>query len=50
MYRSQNHAGVAEMADAQDLGSCGATRGGSNPFARTTYDIEVPEITFFYIA
>ncbi len=28
-------AGVAELADAQDLGSCGATRGGSNPFART---------------
>ena len=29
-------AGVAEMADAQDLGSCGATCKGSNPFARTT--------------
>ena len=42
MYRSQNHAGVAEMADAQDLGSCGATRGGSNPFARTkTLDVTV---------
>ncbi len=24
-------AGVAELADAQDLGSCGATRGGSSP-------------------
>ncbi len=24
-------AGVAELADAQDLGSCGVTRGGSSP-------------------
>ena len=28
-------AGVAELADAQDLGSCGATRGGSSPPLRT---------------
>ncbi len=28
-------AGVAELADALDLGSSGATREGSNPFART---------------
>jgi hypothetical protein len=27
-------AGVAELADALDLGSSGATRGGSNPLAR----------------
>ena len=31
------HAGVAELADAQDLGSCGATRGGSSPPARTRF-------------
>ena len=29
-------AGVAELADALDLGSSGATREGSIPFARTT--------------
>src|SRR5439155_24350957 len=28
-------AGVAELADAQDLGSCDASRGGSSPSART---------------
>ena len=27
---------VAELADAQDLGSCGETRGGSTPLSRTT--------------
>jgi hypothetical protein len=32
------------LADAQDLGSCGATRGGSNPFARTIDFIGVCEI------
>lgn len=30
------HAGVAELADALDLGSSGAIREGSSPFARTT--------------
>ena len=29
-------ADVAELADAQDLGSCGETRGGSTPLVRTT--------------
>jgi hypothetical protein len=29
-------AGVAELVDALDLGSSGASRGGSNPSARTT--------------
>jgi hypothetical protein len=28
-------ANVAELADAQDLGSCGATRPGSSPGVRT---------------
>ena len=27
---------VAELVDAQDLGSCGATRGGSSPPFRTS--------------
>jgi hypothetical protein len=30
-----NHAGVAELADAPDLGSGAARRGGSSPFTRT---------------
>ena len=30
------YAGMAELADAQDLGSCGAIRVGSTPTARTT--------------
>jgi hypothetical protein len=29
------HAGVAELADAPDLGSGAARRGGSSPFTRT---------------
>ena len=31
-----SRAGVAELVDALDLGSSDASRGGSNPFARTT--------------
>ena len=31
------YAGVAELADAPDLGSGGETREGSSPFARTIY-------------
>ena len=30
-----SHANVAELADALDLGSSGATRGGSSPLVRT---------------
>src|SRR5437899_8072737 len=30
------YAGVAELEDAQGLGPCGVTRGGSTPSARTT--------------
>lgn len=29
------NAGVAELVDAQDLGSCAARRGGSSPSTRT---------------
>ena len=29
------YAGMAELADAQDLGSCGAIRVGSTPTTRT---------------
>ena len=32
------NADVAELADAHDLGSCGATRGGSSPLIRTNKD------------
>ena len=31
-----SHAGMAELADAQDLGSCAARRAGSTPATRTT--------------
>ena len=34
-------ADVAELADAHDLGSCGATRGGSSPLIRTSYILEL---------
>ena len=30
-------ADVAELVDAQDSGSCGATRGGSSPLIRTKF-------------
>lgn len=32
-----HHAGMAELADAPDLGSGGLSRGGSNPLARTIF-------------
>lgn len=31
------HAGVVELVDTPDLGSGGASRGGSSPFARTNF-------------
>jgi hypothetical protein len=31
----KRNAGVVKLADTQDLGSCGETRGGSSPSART---------------
>ena len=40
------NAGVAELVDATDLGSVGATCGGSSPSARTTlppFHSRVPE-------
>ena len=36
------YAGVAELADALDLGSSAARRGGSTPFTRTLYKL-LPE-------
>ena len=39
---------MAELADAQDLGSCGATCGGSNPPARTKDFIWLPGIVNKY--
>ena len=35
------NAGVAELVDATDLGSVGATCGGSSPSARTTYPLNI---------
>ena len=35
-------AGVAELVDALDLGSSDASRGGSNPSARTKHKHEEP--------
>jgi hypothetical protein len=35
LFQKQNIAGVAELADAPDLGSGAARRGGSTPFTRT---------------
>ena len=35
----KNNAGVAELADALDLGSSAARRGGSTPFTRTIHFI-----------
>lgn len=34
MIECMSYADVAELADAQDLGSCGATRAGSIPVIR----------------
>ena len=33
--RPMSYAGVVELVDTQDLGSCDKSRGGSNPSART---------------
>lgn len=33
---TKEYAGMMELADMQDLGSCAAMRWGSNPHARTT--------------
>ena len=40
---------MAELADAHDLGSCGATRGGSSPLIRTSYVSDFQRITPFQI-
>ena len=36
-YNFSRYAGVAELADAPDLGSGALRRGGSSPFSRTNY-------------
>src|SRR5947207_2001376 len=38
--RAARSAGVAELVDALDLGSSDASRGGSNPSARTTRQVD----------
>ena len=35
MLSRRSYAGVAELADVQDLGSCATWRAGSSPVART---------------
>ena len=40
--RSRHRAGVAELADAPDLGSGEETRGGSSPLARTSTPASAP--------
>lgn len=40
-------AGVAELADAPDLGSGALRRGGSSPFSRTNF-IAPLEVYFFF--
>ena len=47
------YAGMMELADMQDLGSCAAMRWGSNPHARTTIlrqSIFVDCRIFFYFS
>ncbi len=36
-YSFSRYAGVAELADAPDLGSGALRRGGSSPFSRTNF-------------
>jgi hypothetical protein len=45
-YYYLNNAGVAELADAPDLGSGAARRGGSTPFTRTKffYDSKINKV------
>ena len=38
------YAGVAELADALDLGSSVLRRGGSSPFTRTTFSFTYAEV------
>ena len=37
-------AGVAELADALDLGSSALRRGGSSPFTRTIYEADLAQL------
>ena len=45
-YSFSRYAGVAELADAPDLGSGALRRGGSSPFSRTNF-IAPLEVLFF---
>ena len=45
-YSFSRYAGVAELADAPDLGSGALRRGGSSPFSRTNF-IAPLEVYFF---
>ncbi len=41
-------AGVAELADALDLGSSAFGRGGSSPLSRTIYKTEIKRFQFLF--
>jgi molybdopterin-synthase adenylyltransferase len=45
MILRPSRARVAELADAQDLGSCGVTRGGSSPPLRTKFNSRVADMS-----
>jgi hypothetical protein len=38
---AHHNAGVAELADAPDLGSGAARRGGSSPFTRIIFVVDI---------
>ena len=48
--RSGHPAGVAELVDAQDLGSCAARRRGSSPLSRTTPKTAVSRVLRLILA
>ena len=46
-YKSNRYAGMAELADASDLGSDALRRGGSSPLSRTKRKTETYSFGFF---
>ena len=48
VIKSVSHAGMAELADAPDLGSGGQPRAGSSPVARTVRSFGVTDGLFLF--
>ena len=48
-YNFSRYAGVAELADAPDLGSGALRRGGSSPFSRTNLEDKRIVIFAFFV-